>query len=152
MERPACPPRLGGAAVCQATGSIVLCSGNGKLPRAGVPQPHGSRRASSMNGICPKPHGTARFSSTLPCSRIPPVSPAVPRFGNVPAAAGASFCGGRPQAGLHDGRRETVRTGAYGSPQSQQGSWRPSAHAFRAPSGGAVRGSLGRTRRADMHG
>ena len=37
-------------------------------------------------------------------------------------------------------------------PQSQQGSWRPSAHAFRAPSGGAVRGSLGRTRRADMHG
>ena len=56
------------------------------------------------------------------------------------------------QAGLHDGRRETVRTGAYGSPQGQQGSWRPSAHAFRAPSGGAVRGSLGRTRRADMHG
>ena len=79
-------------------------------------------------------------------------SVSVPRFGNVPAAAGASFCGGRPQAGLHDGRRETVRTGAYGSPQGQQGSWRPSAHAFRAPSGGAVRGSLGRTRRADMHG
>lgn len=124
-----------------ATGSIVLCSETGNFLGQGyratwVPPGVQHELVSARSLMEP-----LAFLPRFPVRGFPPF-PAVPRFGNVPATAGASFCGGRPQAGLHDGRRETVRTGAYGSPQGQQGSWRPSAHAFRAPSGGAVRGAL----------
>lgn len=134
-----------------ATGSIVLCSETGNFLGQGYRAtwvPPGVQH----EWYLPEASWNRSLFFHASLFEDSPRFPAVPRFGNVPAAAGASFCGGRPQAGLHDGRRETVRTGAYGSPQGQQGSWRPSAHAFRAPSGGAVRGSLGRTRRADMHG
>lgn len=70
MERPACPSRLG-ELLFVATGSIVLCSDTGNFLGQDT-APHGSRRASSMNGTCLKPHGTARFSSCFPCLRLPP--------------------------------------------------------------------------------
>ena len=54
-----------------ATGSIVLCSETGNFLGQGYRAtwvPPGVQH----EWYLPKPHGTARFSSTLPCSRIPP--------------------------------------------------------------------------------